>query len=75
MPGIVSSVAYVRLGAPDLDVQEKFLLDFGLVKVQRDEQRLGPFRPVLAQHGRERVEPLAGLLRVEVGVSHPLPRP
>ena len=40
MPGIVSSVAYVRLGAPDLDVQEKFLLDFGLVKVQRDEQRL-----------------------------------
>lgn len=40
MPGIVSSIAYVRLGAPDLDVQEKFLLDFGLVRVHRDENRL-----------------------------------
>ncbi|WP_353233416.1 VOC family protein [Diaphorobacter ruginosibacter] len=40
MPGIVSSVAYVRLGAPDLDVQEKFLLDFGLVRVLRDDRRL-----------------------------------
>lgn len=40
MPGIVSDIAYVRLGAPDLDVQEKFLLDFGLVKVHRDAQRL-----------------------------------
>jgi catechol 2,3-dioxygenase-like lactoylglutathione lyase family enzyme len=40
MPGIVSAIAYVRLGAPDLDVQEKFLTEFGLVKVHRDAQRL-----------------------------------
>ncbi|VCU69043.1 Glyoxalase/Bleomycin resistance protein/Dioxygenase superfamily protein [Pigmentiphaga humi] len=40
MPGIVSSIAYVRLGAPDLDVQEKFLLDFGLEKVHRHAGRL-----------------------------------
>ncbi|MDM0075855.1 VOC family protein [Variovorax sp. J2P1-59] len=40
MPGIISSIAYVRLGAPDLDVQEKFLTEFGLVKVHRDARRL-----------------------------------
>lgn len=40
MPGIVSSIAYVRLGAPDLDVQERFLLDFGLVTAHRDTDRL-----------------------------------
>src|SRR5215469_12815629 len=40
MPGIVSDIAYVRLGAPDLDVQEGFLRDFGLVRAHRDENRL-----------------------------------
>lgn len=40
MPGIISSIAYVRLGAPDLDVQEKFLQEFGLLTVQRDADRL-----------------------------------
>jgi len=36
MAGLISSIAYVRLGAPDLDDQEKFLSDFGLIKVGRD---------------------------------------
>jgi catechol 2,3-dioxygenase-like lactoylglutathione lyase family enzyme len=40
MPGIVSAIAYVRLGAPDLDVQEKFLQEFGLVTVERTAERL-----------------------------------
>ncbi len=40
MSGIVSAIAYVRLSAPDLDRQEKFLLDFGLIKVLRTQDRL-----------------------------------
>jgi len=40
MPGIVSSIAYVRLSAPDLDVQQKFLGEFGLLPVHRDADRL-----------------------------------
>ncbi len=40
MPGIVSSIAYVRLSAPDLDRQEAFLSHFGLIRVQRDAERL-----------------------------------
>ncbi|MCK9507369.1 MAG: VOC family protein [Pigmentiphaga sp.] len=40
MTGIVSSIAYIRLGAPDLDVQERFLKDFGLSTVLRNDDRL-----------------------------------
>lgn len=40
MPGTVSAIAYVRLGAPDLDVQEKFLREFGLITVLRTDERL-----------------------------------
>lgn len=40
MPGLVSAIAYIRLGAPDLDAQETFLREFGLVTVQRDDERL-----------------------------------
>ena len=36
----VKDIAYVRFGAPDLDAMEKFVADFGLVKVQRNDERL-----------------------------------
>jgi catechol 2,3-dioxygenase-like lactoylglutathione lyase family enzyme len=33
-------IAHVRLSAPDLDVMEKFLLDFGMVRAARTENKL-----------------------------------
>jgi catechol 2,3-dioxygenase-like lactoylglutathione lyase family enzyme len=36
----VRGMAYVRLSAPDLDVMEKFLLDFGLQVAERTDDRL-----------------------------------
>jgi catechol 2,3-dioxygenase-like lactoylglutathione lyase family enzyme len=36
----VHDIAYVRFGAPDLDAMEKFLLDFGLTIVSRDDDRI-----------------------------------
>lgn len=36
----VIDIAYVRLGAPDLDKMEEFTGNFGLVTVSRDEDRL-----------------------------------
>lgn len=73
MPGIVSSIAYVRLGAPDLDVQEKFLQEFGLLTVQRDADRLymrglGP-RPFI--HVTERAE--SGVIAVGYDVHPDVP--
>jgi catechol 2,3-dioxygenase-like lactoylglutathione lyase family enzyme len=35
----VSELAYVRVQVPDLDLAEKFLLDFGFVAAQREEGR------------------------------------
>lgn len=40
MTSLISGMAFVRLSAPDLDVMEKFLLDFGMIPVARDEQRM-----------------------------------
>lgn len=40
MASLISGMAFVRLSAPDLDVMEKFLLDFGMIPVHRDEQRM-----------------------------------
>jgi len=41
MPVIkVKGMAYVRLSAPDLDVMQKFLLDFGLQVAERTDDRL-----------------------------------
>jgi len=36
----VRDIAFVRFGAPDLDVMERFLHDFGLVTTSRSETRL-----------------------------------
>jgi catechol 2,3-dioxygenase-like lactoylglutathione lyase family enzyme len=36
----VEDIAWVRFAAPDLDLMEEFLNDFGLVKVQRTDDRL-----------------------------------
>lgn len=36
----VRDIAYVRFGAPDLDVMERFTTDFGLVTVERTANRL-----------------------------------
>jgi len=36
----VKDIAYARFSAPDLDAMERFLLDFGLVTAQKDEDRL-----------------------------------
>lgn len=36
----VTDIAYARFGAPDLDEMERFLVDFGLVPVHRDDERL-----------------------------------
>ncbi len=36
----VKDIAYVRFGAPDLDVMEEFITAFGLVVTRRDEDRL-----------------------------------
>ncbi|SHK10965.1 Catechol 2,3-dioxygenase [Roseomonas rosea] len=36
----VKDIAWVRLRSPDLDEAEKFLSDFGLVRVERTEERL-----------------------------------
>ena len=41
MAGIkVWDIAYARLRSPDLDVQEQFLTDFGLVRVARTANAL-----------------------------------
>lgn len=40
MSSIISSVAYARLSAPDLDEMQEFLEAFGLVQVHRDNRRL-----------------------------------
>lgn len=36
----ITDIAYVRIGAPDLDRMETFARDFGLVEVSRDAERL-----------------------------------
>ncbi|HUB96326.1 MAG TPA: hypothetical protein VL993_10430, partial [Stellaceae bacterium] len=36
----VWDIAYARLRSPDLDIQEKFLLDFGMVRVARTPNAL-----------------------------------
>lgn len=36
----VEDIAYVRLSAPDLDLMEAFLIDFGLERAERTEDRL-----------------------------------
>ena len=36
----VTDIAYVRFTAPDLDLMEKFAVDFGLVVAQRTDERL-----------------------------------
>jgi hypothetical protein len=40
MTSIINSIAYVRLSAPDLGAMEEFLLEFGMMKVHRDRNRL-----------------------------------
>jgi catechol 2,3-dioxygenase-like lactoylglutathione lyase family enzyme len=40
MTSIVSSIAFVRLSAPDLGRMEEYLTDFGMAKVHRDDKRL-----------------------------------
>jgi catechol 2,3-dioxygenase-like lactoylglutathione lyase family enzyme len=40
MTSPITGIAYARLSAPDLDVMQGFLEDFGMVKVHRDDQRL-----------------------------------
>ena len=40
MASVISGMAFVRLSVPDLDVMEKFLLDFGMISVARDERRM-----------------------------------
>jgi hypothetical protein len=36
----VKDLAYARLRSPDLDIQEQFCIDFGMVKVERTKDRL-----------------------------------
>ena len=36
----VAGVVYARLASPDLDVQETFLLDFGMERVERTDTKL-----------------------------------
>lgn len=36
----IADIAYVRFEKPDLDVAERFLVDFGLVRVERSAKRL-----------------------------------
>ncbi len=40
MTSPITGIAYARLSAPDLDVMQEFLEDFGLLKVHRDSKRL-----------------------------------
>lgn len=40
MASPISGIAYARLSAPDLDVMQEFLENFGFVKAQRDDKRL-----------------------------------
>lgn len=40
MTSPITGIAYARLSAPDLDVMQEFLEDFGMVKVHRDAKRL-----------------------------------
>lgn len=54
----VRDVAFPRLSAPDLDVMEAFLLDFGLVRAERTAERLymrgmGPGRHLHVVHKGE----------------------
>lgn len=36
----VTDIAYARVGAPDLDLMEQFLTDFGLIRVERTDTKL-----------------------------------
>jgi catechol 2,3-dioxygenase-like lactoylglutathione lyase family enzyme len=36
----VTDIAYTRMGAPDLDVMERFLTDFGLIRTERTANRI-----------------------------------
>ena len=36
----VAGIVYARLASPDLDVQETFLLDFGMQRVERTDTKL-----------------------------------
>lgn len=40
MTSPITGIAYARLSAPDLDVMQQFLEDFGMIKVHRDSKRL-----------------------------------
>lgn len=40
MTSLISGMAFVRLSAPNLDIMEAFLLDFGMVTAHRDKNRL-----------------------------------
>lgn len=40
MTSPISGIAYARLSAPDLDVMQQWLEDFGLIMVHRDDKRL-----------------------------------
>ncbi len=40
MTSPITGIAYARLSAPDLDVMQQFLEDFGMVKAHRDSKRL-----------------------------------
>jgi catechol 2,3-dioxygenase-like lactoylglutathione lyase family enzyme len=40
MTSPIKGISYARLSAPDLDVMEQFLKDFGLIRVHRDARRL-----------------------------------
>jgi hypothetical protein len=40
MTSPITGIAYARLSAPDLDVMQEFLEDFGFVMAQRDSKRL-----------------------------------
>ena len=40
MTSPISGIAYARLSAPDLDVMQEFLEDFGMVRAHRDATRL-----------------------------------
>lgn len=40
MGSLISGMAFVRLSAPDLDLMERFLLDFGMISAGRDDRRM-----------------------------------
>ena len=67
----IQDIAYTRLRAPDLDVMEQFLLDFGMVRAARTPQALymrgtGPSHHIhVTEKGDEGFISLAYLARSE----------